>query len=419
MPSAKKQPKLSVSEKHVRASIQYVPLLSTEGKLIDVLEMKEGEDLQTLNRQDIEESIHAHLQQRAENRAVLLQYQELLHALSEGIWHMTVSPPMPLNLPVEEQVAYLLHHTHLSTFNESFQKLVQGVETETAPLVDLTLGELFPTCARQLLRDWIESGYQLKNALYTQPGAQGDTRHLMISLVGSPRAAGYISNIWGSVNDITERVQLEQRFVHALEEQQKRIGRDLHDGVGQLMTGLRMLSENLEQTFVDTGTVDPVALHRLVELARETQEQLRKVYKGLTPVELYHEGLAAALNRLVQNINELPDVEAGFMYDFRADVWEHETKTQLFRIAQEAVNNALKHGKPSRIAISLTTERNTTTLSIRDNGIGFDVRATYNQFQPSLGLQSMKYRARAINADLYIRSTPGKGTLVECILYYT
>ncbi len=416
MPVKKHQKTASRGQFSLRG-IRYLPLLSAEGKLIDVLDMQELEELHKLDAAYIEQSIHARLRQRAEEQAVLLQYQELLNAPSEGVWHMTVSPPMPLDLHPEEQVAYLLDHAHLNTFNESFHKLSQEETQDT--LIGQTFAQLFPTCARQLLRDWIEAGYRLKNALYTRPGPDEATRYLMINLVGTPRTQGYLSNIWGSVNDITERVQLERRFVHALEEQQKRIGRDLHDGVGQLMTGLRMLSENLEQTFLETGEVDPVAIHRLVELAREAQEQLRKVYKGLTPVELYHEGLAAALNRLVQNINELPDVEGGFMYDFRADVWEHETKTQLFRIAQEAVNNALKHGKPSRIAISLTTERNTTTLSIRDNGTGFDIRATHNQFQPSLGLQSMKYRARAINADLFIRSTPGKGTLVECILYYT
>ena len=352
-----------------------------------------------------------------ENAYFSNQYKAFFEMISEGIWHMIIHPPLPQDQPTEHQIEHLLQHAYLAECNQIFAELNQASTPQE--LTGAPLHTLFPTFAERMLKDWIASGYALKNALYILYTADKEPIHVMANIVGTFNAQGELAHIWGSFIDVSERIQLEQRIVQALEEQQKRIGRDLHDGLGQFITGLRMLSENLVHALDADNSPHLGAIQRIAELAADAQEQLRKVYRGLTPVELYHEGLAAALSRLAYTINELPGVECGFLYDYQADIWDMETKTQLFRIAQEAVNNALKHAKPDRIAISLTTENKITTLTIRDNGLGFDQQNTSSNFGASLGLRSMQYRAHVIDADLTIKSQPGKGTIVQCAIHYS
>jgi signal transduction histidine kinase len=242
---------------------------------------------------------------------------------------------------------------------------------------------------------------------------QGDQyRYFIINAVGT-LDGGQLVRIWGSCVEVTERVRLEQQMVETLEEQQQRIGRDLHDGVGQLLTGVRMLSQNLSEKLREREEESYNQARKVAAFAEDASLRVREIYRGLTPTQLFHEGLATALNELAHNTNALPGVTCTYVSDGLIDVWERDTKMHMYRIAQEATNNALKHAKATEIMISLDLDGNCITIQVEDNGEGFDPSIRTGK---SLGLNSMEYRARSIKGYFDIRSTPGFGTIVRCTI---
>jgi signal transduction histidine kinase len=200
-------------------------------------------------------------------------------------------------------------------------------------------------------------------------------------------------------------------MVTALEQQQQRIGRDLHDSVGQLLTGVRMLAQNLEERHVQPGTGGHPQIQSIISYADEAAQHVSDLQRGLMPVQMERAGLAQALQELAGNTDVLPDVCCSYEHDGCTDVHAPETKLQLYRIAQEATNNALKHADPTEIVITLTSTKGMLHLGVEDDGIGFNVD---ERAHASLGLHSMHYRARAINAELDVQSTQGEGTTVRC-----
>ena len=213
---------------------------------------------------------------------------------------------------------------------------------------------------------------------------------------------------------MTEHVELERRMVNALEEQQQQIGRELHDGVGQLLTGVRMLSQVLVEGYGSSTEQAASLARKIMRFAEEASQSVRNIYYGLTPAQLSMEGLASALGELAANTDALPDIRCTFTYDGRTDITEFQAKLHLYRIAQEAINNALKHARASTIDLSFRTIEDGIEIRIRDNGAGFD--PTAKRKSKSLGLNSMHYRARAVRADLLIETVPGGGTVVRCTL---
>src|SRR5690606_6230617 len=164
-------------------------------------------------------------------------------------------------------------------------------------------------------------------------------RHLLVNAVGLVRRQGLV-RIWGSCNDVTDRVELEQQMVAALEEQQERFGRDLHDGVGQLLTAVRMLSSNLAERFFTEEEDGYNLAKKVVQFAEDASQRVREIHNGLAPFHLYQDGLIVVLNDMVQDINALPGVSCQFKTDDKVNVTGREEMLHLYRIAQKATNNA-------------------------------------------------------------------------------
>ena len=244
------------------------------------------------------------------------------------------------------------------------------------------------------------------------PLADGSTRHFLINAVGL-HADGRLTGVWVTSNEVTERVALERKTVALLEAQQQRLGQDLHDGVGQLLTGIRMLSQSL----ADRAAPSERLPGRIAAYAEQATDRIREIYRGLTPVQLFAEGLAVALDQLAEATGALPGVACTFEHETdaaengRAGALGHESMLHLYRVAQESTNNALKHARARHIRIALRERAGTAELEVRDDGRGFDVEAVR---EASLGLSSMRYRAQALGGRLDLASAPGTGTVVRC-----
>jgi len=214
----------------------------------------------------------------------------------------------------------------------------------------------------------------------------------------------------GFVRDITERKRLEQEILEISNREQRRIGQDLHDGLGQELAGIQLMAEVLEQDLKKSKR-DAAQAGKIAEHVRQTISHTRMLARGLSPVELEANGLMSALHELARHTQALCRVSCEFKCPSPVLVRDNSAATHLFRIAQEAVNNAVKHAKPSRITIDLRLDGQLGQLSVTDNGVGLQSPAPDHS---GMGLRIMKYRADVIGAALKVDKAPAGGTLVSC-----
>jgi len=214
------------------------------------------------------------------------------------------------------------------------------------------------------------------------------------------------------VRERTEELARSHRdILEIAEREQQRIGRDLHDGLGQELTGIAMLSTALAEQ-VD-GSPLAADAEQVAELVHETIRHTRELARGLCPVNLEDDGLAVALELLCGRIGRLPEMECRFEQVGDSDLPLGEAvATHLYRIAQEAVSNAIRHGRARSIEVRLENAGPALTLTIRDDGVGFSPAAASS----GMGLRLMHYRAKMCRGSLSVSSAPGGGTVVECVL---
>ena len=219
----------------------------------------------------------------------------------------------------------------------------------------------------------------------------------------------------GIVRDITERRRLEKKILNVTEQERRRIGQDLHDGLGQMLTGIGLLSQNLTRQLEQRDVPEAESAAEITELVKDADQYARDLARGLTPVDLEASGLVAALQRLVANAERLFDIECVFEEVGSALIYNGTAATHMYRIAQEAVSNAVRHGKASRIKISLASGSEQVRLRIQDNGVGFPDEEADDEGE-GMGVRIMNYRARIIGGTLEISSSLDSGTIVTCTL---
>lgn len=243
-----------------------------------------------------------------------------------------------------------------------------------------------------------------------------DGEERVIEMETSAREGSDGARLFGVAHDITEQRQLERELVKAGERERKRVGRDLHDGLGQLLTGIGFLSKTLSQSLQTRGDADADEASEITTLVENAIDQTRSLSKLLLPVELEVNGLEAALQRLKSHVAVVYGITCELKTDTYTPIQDPEIALHMYRVAQEAVHNAVRHGKPSRVEITLsTTSSGTTRLDVVDDGIGLPDNVVRSA--GGLGLRTMKYRAQTIGATLSISRRPTGGTQVRCELH--
>ena len=217
-------------------------------------------------------------------------------------------------------------------------------------------------------------------------------------------------------NDITERTRLEKEILEISNREQRRIGQDLHDGLGQLLTGIGFRVAELEgdlQTTEGPLAADAAEVGQMVERAIA---QTRALARGLDPVNVEQQGLAVALGELTLSIEEIYSVSCVFTCPDPIEVLDPEVATHVYRVAQEAINNALKHARATRVDVRLAQQDVLLRLTVSDDGIGF---STTNARGQGMGLRIMDYRARIIGGRFAIQPGLDGGTVVTCLFPHT
>src|SRR6185369_10675285 len=220
--------------------------------------------------------------------------------------------------------------------------------------------------------------------------------------------------------DITARkadeerlAKLQKEILEVSECEQRRIGRDLHDGLGQHLTALELLGQALVRRLKTAAPELVQPAQEITRHIRETITRTRLLSHNLSPVPLEADGLMLALSELAAGTQAMAGIKCDFVSAESVLVPDTNAATHLYRIAQEAVNNALKHSQAGEIGISLEEQDGSWRMSVTDDGRGFSLASEKHS---GLGLRMMKYRAQLIGASLDLDSTPGKGVRITCAL---
>jgi signal transduction histidine kinase len=207
---------------------------------------------------------------------------------------------------------------------------------------------------------------------------------------------------------------LEREIVTISEREQRRIGQDLHDGICQYLAALGCAAASLESDL--KGHYMPNEAAVAGDLAKFLQDaviQTRDLARGLAPVQIDEAGLPLALENLADSVTRLQGITCTFANNGPPLPFDEARAMHLYRIAQEAINNATKHGKARRVAIALQARAGLTTLTISDNGLGISKTP---RAKGGIGLSIMQYRARLSGGELRIEEPSHGGTIVSCII---
>lgn len=217
----------------------------------------------------------------------------------------------------------------------------------------------------------------------------------------------------GLQQEIAERKRLEVALIQVSEAQQKRIGQELHDGLGQHLTSIAFFGATLQQKLNDQAHSEADAAQRVVELVNQSIEMTRRVARGLYPAVLEFRGLPVALEQLADNTRSLTGITCVVHADPDARVSDPLVAINLYRVAQEAINNAVKHSHARHITITLACINGNHRLSVSDDGIGFDPKLIVQS--QGLGMNSLRFRASLLGGDFEIVKNTQGGTTVAVI----
>jgi two-component system NarL family sensor kinase len=317
---------------------------------------------------------------------------------------------------------------HVSYCNARFEALLGYAEGELqgARLQDVIPGGCL---APEALRGAPEQSTSPHKRVCEIKRRDGVSLWLWISEAGFDDGMGQQTRFI-TVTDVTEQVVAEQvvlasrrklqglsrSLISSQEDERKRVAGELHDGVGQGLTLLKLTLQNLEADQMEPGAADlPGRLRVCIDKTQEMIEEVRRVSMALRPAILDSGGILLALKRLSREVGELKrDLAVRLDIGVREPEIQGSLKIHLFRIVQEALNNVIKHAGAENVWIRLYRSDAGLTLEIEDDGVGFDPASLTGPAR-GLGLSSMKQRANLHHGDLQITSQPGQGTRLRVL----
>ncbi|TVR18341.1 MAG: PAS domain S-box protein [Balneolaceae bacterium] len=304
----------------------------------------------------------------------------------------------------------------VKTFNRAAEELFQYTSPD---VIGKNVHMLMPQPYRREHDGYIENYQQTGNAKIIGIGREvtgkrkdGTTfpMYLAVSEVNVNGSRLYT----GIIRDITEQRRLEQEVLRISEHERHRIGQDLHDGLGQMLTGITLINKNIAASLKEENHPLAGDVNEITDLVKEADEYARNLSRNLIPVELDSSGLVTALERLTTNAERLFNIDCSLHNVVNIHFDDPTSLTHMYRIVQEATSNAVKHGDASKVAISMEYDDTKLVVKIEDNGTGFN--KNWDK-QKGLGVRIMKFRSRLIGANLEIENnSKGGATIIITLL---
>ena len=299
----------------------------------------------------------------------------------------------------------------ITSINKTGERLLQrGRES----ILSQSLIDLMAEEHRSAARQWLE---QVVKGLEV-PTAEWDflnSSEQRIKLEISSRLieqAGRVVEVEGIARDITERRRLEREILEISNREQRRIGHDLHDGVCQQLAAITYLVDILGDRLQEKGALESAEAERIGNLINEANAQARSVARGLFPVRLEEHGLVLALEELAASASNRHRITCRFVGQTLPKKIDPEVELHLYYVVQEALLNAVNHGKATSVIVTLMAEGDRLKLMVQDNGSGFGLS---DKSRTGMGIRIMRYRAKVIGATLDLQSQIERGTQVTCV----
>jgi len=223
-----------------------------------------------------------------------------------------------------------------------------------------------------------------------------------------------VAQIGTELGRVVERSEFERNLARIQQDERQRLGRELHDTLSQHLTGIGMLARSLERKLEAEGHEEIERSKQLVSTIGEAREQLRAIARGLNPVDVNAGSLSDVVEGFVSDTSSAFGISCCLEQEAPLRVEDDFTANQLYLIIREAVYNAAKHAHADMIVVRVRRSgAGELEVTVRDNGQGFDPEASG---QVGMGLRTLRYRARLLEAKLRIGSAPGEGAVVACVL---
>jgi len=299
----------------------------------------------------------------------------------------------------------------ITSINKTGERVLQRSRES---LLSRNLIELMAEDQRAPARHWLEQvvqGADVPTAEWDFVNAADHRVRLEISsrLI---EQGGRLVEVEGIARDITERRRLEREILEISNREQRRIGHDLHDGVCQQLAAITYLVDILGDRLQEKEAPEAAEAERIGNLINETNAQARSVARGLFPVRLEEHGLVLALEELAASASSRYRITCRFVCQTTPVKVDGELELHLYYIVQEALLNAVNHGKATSVIVTLSPDRDRLNLTIQDNGTGFQLTG---RSRSGMGIRIMRYRAKVIGATLDLQSQIGHGTQITVV----
>ncbi len=299
--------------------------------------------------------------------------------------------------------AILAHNGGLITYANTAAVRLFGL-TAVAGLVGQQLGDYCDADQRLRL-------LQHRSGTYATRLRHAGGTSVPVEIAATELAVDAVSTVILVCRDVTERRTLENEIIDAASQEQEKLGYDLHDGIGQQLTGISLLLQGLAKQSRSTTPVVAQELERIGALVASTIEETRALATGMSPVAVERAGLGGALTTLGANAQTLYALRVSVRLSPMAGIgMTAASATHLYRIAQEALRNAARHGRARHATIILAQRGGTLQLTISDDGVGLE---DVVMEAGGLGLRSMRYRAERLGGTIEFASARPHGTRIQ------
>ncbi|NBB76037.1 MAG: PAS domain S-box protein [Bacteroidetes bacterium] len=217
----------------------------------------------------------------------------------------------------------------------------------------------------------------------------------------------------GIIRDLTKKRELENKILEIGNEERRRVGQELHDGLGQMLTGIRMISENLARKLENEKEPAAEDVREISDMVNDADEYARTLSRGMVQVEFEKQGLAIATQNLAERVEKLTGIRCEFHDEADVEIENYNTALNVYRIIQEAVNNAVRHSGANRIDIRIQPNPESVEITVEDNGKGFDPSS---EREKGSGIEIMKYRTDLMGGIFEINRTAEDRTRVRCVI---
>jgi signal transduction histidine kinase len=220
--------------------------------------------------------------------------------------------------------------------------------------------------------------------------------------------------------DITDKKYSDkiktQAIFDAIEKERSRISRDLHDDLGQILTGAKLKLESVNKKYLVSGS-DQSGYKEAVEMLSSVGKHLRNIVHDLHPTEIERYGIFLALDSLIFQIQKLSGIKILYDYSGYSGDWNKNNDLTIYRIVQEALNNVVKHSKATKASVIVQGTPDEYKIIVNDNGVGFDVHkiSSIKKIKSGFGLVNIQQRVELIGGRIKITSNPNDGTLLQII----